>query len=532
MSLATPGEPVPCAIELASVSKRYPNGVLANDAVSLTVRRGEIHAIVGENGAGKSTVLKMLYGLESPTEGEIRIEGRAMSFTQPRQAIAAGIGLVPQHMQLLASMSVADNVVLGSEPMRGMLLDLRGAEVEVARVADRFGLPVDPRAIVGRLSVGEQQRVEILKALYRGARILLLDEPTAVLPPAEAQAMFTALRALTAAGLTVVLITHKLSEVLEAADSFTVMRAGRVVGRRDARHVDVAQLGALIAGQPVAASAVQRATVRGAQPLVRARGLSVRSRDGRDLLAGVSFDIASGEILGIAGVEGNGQAQLAEVLCCLRRPGAGEASLAGEPFSGGTVRDARALGVAIVPEDRMHTGVALDMSISDNYAATAYHQAPLSHLGWLDEGAAHARACAALSEYGVVAPSADAPIRVLSGGNMQKVVLAREVASRPRFLIACQPTRGVDIVAAQFLRRRLVDLRDAGAAILLVSADLDELLELSDRIVVLHGGRCVAHLPADTPAHELGAYMTGLKQQPDASGELPNTAVAAEEAMA
>ena len=508
-------------LELRDVSKRYANGTLANDSVNLAVARGEIHAIVGENGAGKSTVMKMLYGLEQPSSGEIVLEGRPVAFRHPRDAIAAGIGLVPQHIELVPSFTVADNVVLGSEPRRGPWLDRARAADEVRATAERFGLKVDPRAPVRDLSIGEQQRVGILKALHRGARILLLDEPSAVLPLQQVQALFAALRHMAAAGLTVVLITHKLAEVCEVSDRFTVLRGGRVTGCCPSRSASESEIAEMIVGRAVAPLRVQRVQAQTAQPLVAARGLSVVRADGRRPLQSVSFDIAAGEILGIAGVEGNGQGPLADVLAGLETPAQGEVRLAGQQVSGHGARAARAAGIASIPEDRLRDGVAIGMSIADNAMANRYHRPPLSRFGWLHARTAHDEAQQMLKEHAVVARSADAPIGSLSGGNMQKVVLAREIATAPQLLVASQPTRGVDIGAAHGLRQRLVALRDQGAAVLLVSADLDELLELSDRIAVLFQGRIVAHFAAGTVgARELGLYMTGLREQANAAATL------------
>ncbi|HEV8312552.1 MAG TPA: ABC transporter ATP-binding protein [Burkholderiaceae bacterium] len=489
--------------------------------MAVPFERGEIHAIVGENGAGKSTVMKMLYGLEQPSSGEVLLEGRPVNFRQPREAIAAGIGLVPQHIELVPSFSVADNVVLGREPLRRLWLDRRRAAEAVRTTAERFGLPVDPLARVRDLSVGEQQRVGILKVLYRGARIVLLDEPSAVLPPQQVQALFAALRQLVAAGLTIVLTTHKLAEVREISDHFTVLRGGRVTGRAPSRSASEAEIAEMIVGRSVAPLRVQRVQAQAAQPLVRARNLTVVRADGCVALQSVSFDIAAGEILGIAGVEGNGQAPLAEVLSGLQAPSKGEVHLADRPVSGCGPRAARAAGIAAIPEDRLRDGVAVDMSIAENAMANRYHQRPLSRFGWLAARAARSLAQRMLHEHSVVARSVDAPIGSLSGGNMQKVVLAREVAMSPRLLVASQPTRGVDIGASQALRQQLVALRDQGAAVMLVSADLDELLQLSDRIAVMLQGRFVAHFAAGAVnAQELGLYMIGLRGQADAAATL------------
>lgn len=526
-----PGEDL--IIELRSVSKRYANGTLANDGVSFGVRRGEVHAVVGENGAGKSTVMKMLFGLEQPSAGEILLNGCPVVLRSPRDAIAAGIGLVPQHLELVTSFTVAENVVLGCEPIRRGVIDRRRAAEAVRQASERFGLAVKPDAIVGDLSVGEQQRVEILKTLYRGAQVVLLDEPSAVLPPQETDALFKALRQLVDNGLTVVLITHKLAEVREVSDRFTVMRAGRVTGHAASRAVGAGEIADMIVGRPLAPLQLSRSTRPRRLPLLAVRDLALTRPDGSALLQGVSFDIASGEILGVAGVEGNGQAPLAALLGGLESPTRGSAALEGDVFTGHGVRGARAGGVAVVPEDRLRDGVAASMSIVDNFIAAEYHQPPLSRRGWLDTAIAYAKTQQMLREFGVVARSADTTIGSLSGGNMQKVVLAREVSGEPRLLVASQPTRGVDVGAAQALRRHIAELANRGAAVLLFSADLDELLDLSDRIAVLFRGRIAAHFAAkQVGAHELGLYMTGLRHDDKAAALLdsPFTARAEESA--
>jgi simple sugar transport system ATP-binding protein len=515
-------------LELRSASKRYPNGTLAADDISLTLMRGQIHALVGENGAGKSTVMKMLYGLERPSAGTILLDGAPLALRTPADAIAAGIGLVPQHLQLVPSFTVAQNVVLGAEPARFGMLDRCAAVARVADLSRRFGLEVDPMAPVAGLSLGEQQRVEILKTLYRGAGIILLDEPTAVLTPSEAQALFAALRALARQGVTVLLITHKLSEVLEVSDRFTVLRGGRVTGQAAAASVDSAQLTEMIVGRPLAPLQVARIGARGRAALVGARGIGVRGRDGRAQLQDICFDIAAGEILGIAAIEGNGQGVLADVLAGLRRPDSGGATLDGAVVTGAGVRAARASGVGAIPEDRLHNGVAADMSIADNAIAGAYHRRPLSRLGWLDVAAAQAMARRLIERFGVAARGPQQAIGALSGGNMQKIVLGREIDRAPRFLVASQPTRGVDLGAAQALRGSLVKLRDGGAAVLLISSDLDEVLELSDRIAVLVQGRIVGHFNGGTAAAAVGACMTGGRQPAvSATLDAPFTAGAA-----
>ncbi|MCA1325600.1 ABC transporter ATP-binding protein [Herbaspirillum sp. alder98] len=520
MNPAKPTQNAPL-LELQHVSKVYPNGTLASDDVSLAIHAGEIHAIVGENGAGKSTVMKMLYGQEQPGSGHLRMQGQMLHLPNPAAAIAAGIGLVPQHPQLLPSFSVADNIVLGAEPMRGGRIDRRAAVQQVRALSRRFGLEVDPQARAGELAIGMQQRVEILKALFRGARILLLDEPTAVLAAQEAQALFDALRSMVAEGLTVVLISHKTREVCAIADRFTVLRRGRVSGAGMMRDTSPTELGHMIVGAAAMPLPLRPSVTRTGVPLVSVRGLQARHADGRQALGPLSFDIAAGEILGIAGVEGNGQDLLARVLLGQHPTQGGQASVDGRRFSGLDVRAVRSCGVAAIAEDRLHDGVAVNMSIADNLIATRYHQRPLSRRGWLDIAAIGAAARQVIERCGVKAASAQDLIGTLSGGNMQKVVLGRETAGAPRLLIASQPTRGVDMGAARSLQTQLVALCQAGSAVLLISADLDELLSLSDRVAVMAGGELVAHFCGqDLAVETLGPYMTGSHRQDNVAATL------------
>lgn len=508
-------------LSATGLSKRYGNGVLANEDVSFQVMPSTIHAIVGENGAGKSTVLKMLYGLEQPDAGSIALDGSPRRFGKPADAIAAGIGLVPQHLKLVPSMSVTENIVLGTEPVRRGLLDVAQARREVVALAQRYGLALDPDARVDSLAAGEQQRVEIVKALRRGARLLLLDEPSALLTPQETQALFASLKTLVQGGLTVILITHKMAELREVCSDFTVMRAARVVGRgKVAEHRDEA-IAEMIMGQPPQTPAVARVDARGRQPLVTVRGLSLLRARGRPELSDVCLDIAPGEILGVAGVEGNGQNRLAEILAGVRRPSAGCAEIDGQDFIGRGARAARGLHVGCVPEDRLQGGVAASMSIAENSAALDYFGPAMSNWGLLRQPSMRERARRMIEKFRVRARDEDVAIGTLSGGNMQKIVVARELQAEPRFLIAAQPTRGVDMGAAQTLRQAIVALRDAGAAVLLLSADLDEIFELSDRIAVLFEGRVVAHFMADSVSQQVvGRYMTGMHRDAGAQALL------------
>lgn len=507
-------------LELRNASKRYANGTLANDDVNLAIHAGEIHAIVGENGAGKSTVMKLLYGMEQPSSGELRLSGQPLKLTGPAAAIALGIGLVPQHPQLLPTFTVAENVVLGAEPMRGGRVDRAAAVAQVRALSQRFGLPVDPHVRVAGLPVGMQQRVEILKALYRGARIMLLDEPSAVLAEQETQALFSALRGMVAQGLTVVLISHKLREIRSVADRFTVLRRGRVSGSGLMRETTEAVLGEMIVGKSPPPPMRAQAQV-GVHARVAVRDLQACHADGRQALRVSAFDIAPGEILGIAGVEGNGQDVLARVVLGLQPATGGEGRLDGRRFTGLNVRAARRAGVAAIAEDRLHDGVAMGMSLADNAIANVYHRAPYSRLGWLNIAAIADAAAELIKRCAVTAPSVETPIDALSGGNMQKVVLGRETAASPRLLIASHPTRGVDIGAARALQRQLLELCQQGTAILLISADLDELLLLSDRVAVMAGGELVGHFAAaGLGADALGPYMTGMRRDAGASARL------------
>lgn len=504
-------------LSVLNLSKTYPNGTKAVQDMSFDLRRGEIHAIVGENGAGKSTVMKMLYGLEQPTSGSIAVRGDTVNLAVPQDAIELHIGLVHQHLMLIDSLSVAENIALGSEPTKGIFVDRKTMNTNVAALAEKYGMAIDPQAIVGNLAIGLKQRIEILKALYKGAEILLLDEPTAVLTPQETRDLFKAIRGLTELGMTVVFITHKLAEVKEVADRVTVMRDGQVTGRVNARDVSAAQIAEMMVGRPVAYIAAPRKDPHVA-PLVKARGLTLIGRDGRVRLLDVSFDIRPGEILGVAGVEGNGQAALGQVLIGLTAPARGSVTIDGETFTGQGVAHARSLEVGNIPEDRIHNGVVADMSIEENFIAAQYRAPEFSRRGFRRKSKVRMAARKVIDKFGIKATSEQTLINALSGGNIQKVVLGREFSANPRFLIAAQPTRGVDIGAAEGLRQQLVDLRDAGSAVLLISADLEEVIALSDRILVLFKGEVVAHHSAgEVDENQLGLFMLGAERQPNAS---------------
>lgn len=500
----------PLLLDVQALVKRYANGVLANDAVSLQLRRGQVHAILGENGAGKSSLLKMLYGLEQPDAGQIVFDGQPRHFRGPADALQAGIGLVPQHLQLLRSMTVAENLALGQEPMRGLRLDHAQAAAAAQRAMQQYGLAVPVQARVGELPAGLQQRVALLKALHRGARLLLLDEPTALLTPAECDVLFASLRALAAQGLGVLLITHKMAEVEAVADRYTVLRAGKVTGSGSTQGLSPQALATMMMGHALPPLQARRVDARGRPARLSLQGLTVLRPQGRPALDRVCLQIAGGEILGIAGVEGNGQSELADVLAGLCKPTSGTLLLDDSQLPLGQARQMRSRGMGRIGEDRLHDGLAPGLSIADNLAVADYRRPPASRLGWLDARWLARRAAEVLQRDAVVARDPKSLMRDLSGGNMQKLVMAREIGAEPRCLVANQPTRGVDVGAAQRLHSALLGLRDRGAAVLLLSADIDELLALSDRIAVLFEGRLVAHFAADAVStRTLGLYMTG-----------------------
>jgi len=502
-------------VEMRDIVKLYPNGVVANRHVNFGVRKGEIHALVGENGAGKSTLMKILYGLEQPTSGEIRFNGVPVTIASTHKAIDLGIGMVHQNLMLVPSFTVAQNIVLGNEPLRKRLVDDKAAIAITAQLASAYGLDVDPTAPVESTPVGMRQRVEILKALYRGADLLILDEPTAVLTPQETDDLFGAVQHLVDQGKTVIFITHKLVEVKEIANRVTVMRRGEVTGCVDTSSVSEADIARMMVGREVFLQIDRPLQLRGARQ-VEIHDLGCVSEAGRPLLTNVTLNLYAGEILGIAGVEGNGQTELAEVLSGLRPATTGTIVVNGEVVSGRGARAARLAGIAHIPEDRLTNGVALDATIAENLVVDRFDRPPFTRNGVLAPGRIRRNASQLMQEYDIRAAGPDAPMNSLSGGNMQKVIVAREFSAEPVLLIAAQPTRGIDIGASEFMRTQLVAKRNEGKAILLISADLDEVMNLSDRIAVMHKGRIVAIFPnrPDLSEHELGLYMLGIQTQP------------------
>jgi general nucleoside transport system ATP-binding protein len=489
------------AVELLGVVKRF-GPVTALDGVDLRVARGEVHAVVGENGAGKTTLMNVLAGVIAPDAGEIRIHGEPARIDSVEDAYARGIGMVHQHFRLFRELSVAENIVMGREPRRRGGYDHAAAEALVSELGRRHGLRIDPRAKVGELSVGDQQRVEILRALHRAADVLILDEPTAVLTPQETEGLFTVARELAAEGRTVLFISHKLREVLEVSDTVTVMRRGQVTGTRPAADTDARELTRLMVGRAVHFDRVEPAQAPGA-PALELRGLTGPG------LHGIDLEVREGEIVGVAGVDGNGQTELAETLAGLRTAEAGTLRIGGEELTHASVAHRRAAGLAYIPDDRYARGLAPAASITDNLLMGRHH-GRLAPRGLLNRRAIADRARRLVEQFDVRVGSVADPAAALSGGNAQKLVIARELDSEPRFVLAAQPTRGIDVGAAEFVHAELRRRRDAGTGVLLISADLDELLTVADRIVVLYDGRIAGESPAlGADEHELGLLMAG-----------------------
>ena len=498
-------------LEMRGIVKRYP-GVLANDRVDLSAERGEIHAVMGENGAGKSTLMGILYGLVQPDEGGIAIDGAVRRFRSPIDAIAAGLGMVHQAFKLFDSLTVWENVVYRDEPRRGPFIDRAAARRRVAELARRYDLPVDPDARVGDLPVGVRQRIEILKALYRDARILILDEPTAVLTPRERDGLFVVMRSLAADGRTILFVTHKIHEVMAVTDRITVLRDGRVAARLVTAETDAQAIIRAMTGRNVSLKVDRTPAVPG-RPLLQVDGLTLDA-PGRPAVDGVSFAVRAGEIVGIAGVAGNGQTELVEIVAGLRAADAGTVRVDGRDVTTAGVAGSRVAGIAYVPEDRAHTGTALRASATDTLSMGFHRRAPLSRHGVLDRGAMRRRARDLIARFGVKIPGEATAVGTLSGGNLQKVVVARELDHEAAVLIAEQPTRGVDVGAIEFIHGQLVAERDKGRAVLLVSAELTEILALSDRVLVMYEGRVIAEVPgAEATETSLGLLMAGVVEE-------------------
>ncbi len=495
-------------LEARGLTKRFP-GVVANSDVSLRLQRGEILALLGENGAGKSTLVKMLFGLYRPDEGEILLHGQRVDLRSPKDAISRGVGMVHQHFQLVPPMTVAENVVLGAEPVKGGFVDIGAATAAVRELSERYGLSVPPEAIVEDLAVGIQQRVEIIKALFRGAEILILDEPTAVLTPAETDELLQIMRDLAARGVGIVFITHKLREVLAVADRVQVLRGGTVVGEARPAETDEAGLARMMVGRSVVLH-VDKGPANPGEVVLSVRGLAVADDRRHPAVKGVDLEVRAGEIVGVAGVQGNGQRELVEAICGMRPVSAGTITITGVDATGRSPHAVHALGVAHIPEDREKHGLVGTYTIADDLVLNRFDIEPFAHRGVRDFDAIERNATELVERFDVRTPSVHTTSNSLSGGNKQKVIVARELSVDARLVVAAQPTRGVDVGSIEFIHNQLVAERDRGAGVLLVSAELDEVLGLSDRVAVMFDGRIVAVLPiAEATRERVGLLMAG-----------------------
>ena len=508
-------------VDMRSIVKVYSNGVVANNGVNFQIEKGEIHAIVGENGAGKTTLMKILFGLEQPTSGEIFIKGEQVEFKNPLDAMHEGVGMVHQNFMQVPSFTVAENIVLGHEPTEHLFLDKKKSVVVTEELSKQYGLYVEPTAVTETINVGMRQRIEILKILYLGAEILILDEPTAVLTPQETNDLFKAVRVLVEQGKTIIFITHKLREVKEISDRVTVMRNGKIMGTLLTAEATREGLARMMVGREVFLD-IKKTVMKRGKNMMAVKDISFVSDTGRTMLRDVSFNLYAGEILGIAGVEGNGQTELVEVLTGLQIPASGQATVMGNVVTGKTPREVRMAGVAHIPEDRLTNGLAVDASIDDNLIVDRFFEPPFRKGVTIDYEEIEKNGEKMIKEFGILTPNGRLLVSSLSGGNMQKVVVAREFSSSPKILIAAQPTRGIDVGATEFIREQLVKKRTEGAAILLISADLAEVMSLSDRIITMFEGEITGVFPdaSTIEEDELGYYMLGVKRQSEKEMEV------------
>jgi ABC-type uncharacterized transport system ATPase subunit len=496
-------------LEAKDITKKFP-GVLANDHVNFDLHKGEIHALLGENGAGKTTLMNILYGLYRPDSGEVRVKGEATVIHSPKDSIALGIGMVHQHFMLIPVFTVAENIMLGDETVRHGMLDRKTVAAKIKDLSQRYGLDVDPQALVGQLPVGVQQRVEIVKTLYRDAEILILDEPTAVLTPQESDDLFRIMRELTRRGVSIIFITHKLKEVLAVADRITVMRAGQVVGTTQPADTDEDKLAAMMVGREVILT-VKKGSAEPKDVVLQVENLQVQDDRGLDIVRGVSFEVRAGEILGIAGVQGNGQTQLAEALTGLRPVKSGKFILADKDVTGKPPRPITQTGLGHIPEDRQRHGLVLPYTVADNMVLCSYYLSPFARNGIIQQSAVDSNARQLIQEYDVRTPSPYVPTFKLSGGNQQKVIVARELSRPIKLLVASQPTRGLDVGSIEYIHKEIVAMRDRGLGVLLISAELDEIMALSDRIAVMYRGQIVATVEVGKVTREqLGLLMAGI----------------------
>ncbi|WP_311082163.1 ABC transporter ATP-binding protein [Paenibacillus polymyxa] len=502
MDAATP------VVELKQITKRFP-GIVANDSISIKLHKGEIHALLGENGAGKSTLMNILFGLYQPDEGTIEIGGKPVQIDSPNKAIDLGIGMVHQHFKLVQPFTVTENIVLGSEPRKGLKINYKKAAVEVQRLSEQYGLQVNPNAKIEDISVGMQQRVEIIKTLYRGADILIFDEPTAVLTPQEITELLDIMKRLVAEGKSIILITHKLKEIMQIADTVTIIRRGQVIDTVKTSETTPNELAEKMVGRRVSFK-VDKQLAQPGQTVLEMNNVISKNKDGISVLNELNLQVKAGEILGIAGVDGNGQSELIEALTGLRKVDGGSIRLLGQEVANQSPRKISEAGVSHIPEDRHKHGLVLDFSMSENMVLETYYQAPYSKNGFLNKDAIEKQAKSLIEKFDVRTPDIHTKARALSGGNQQKAIIAREIDKNPDLLIAAQPTRGLDVGAIEFVQKQLIAQRDQGKAVLLISFELDEIMNVSDRIAVIYEGKIVGEvLPEETNDQELGLMMAG-----------------------
>ncbi|MGP4059889.1 ABC transporter ATP-binding protein [Halobacillus sp. H74] len=495
-------------IEMLNIRKEFP-GIVANDNINLQVEKGEIHALLGENGAGKSTLMNVLFGLYQPERGEIKVRGKKVHITDPNVANGLGIGMVHQHFMLVDTFTVTENIVLGSEPKRWGTVNLRTAEKEVQELSERYGLNVDPRAKIRDISVGMQQRVEILKTLYRGAEILIFDEPTAVLTPQEIKELIEIMHNLVKEGKSIILITHKLKEIMEVCDRCTVIRKGQGIGTVNVSETNVNELASLMVGREVSFS-TEKTPSKPAETYLSIKDLRVKDVRGVEMVKGLNIEVRSGEIVGIAGVDGNGQTELIEAITGLRKSESGSITLHEKVITNLNPRKVAQSGISHIPQDRHKFGLVLDFPIGENMVLQSYYKEPFSKKGVMNFKNIYKKAQELIDEYDVRTPDSYTKARALSGGNQQKAIIGREVDRSPDLIIAAQPTRGLDVGAIEFIHKKLIEERDKGRAVLLLSFELDEIMNLSDRIAVMFDGKIVSDVkPEDTNEQELGLLMAG-----------------------